>query len=51
MQSNLSIGPVTVSSGTVSRVSADVDGRMLWFETPDASLTPAAEAFGGELLL
>lgn len=51
MQSNLSIGPVTVSSGTVSRVSADVDGRMLWFETPDASLTPAAEAFGGALLL
>ncbi len=32
--------------GRVSRVSAEVDGTPLWFESADAPLWPAAEAFG-----
>ncbi len=35
-----------VVEGRTSRVCADVDGDPLWFESGDASLQPAAEAFG-----
>jgi len=34
------------NEGLVSRVGADVDGEVLWFESPDAPLRPQAEAFG-----
>ncbi len=35
----------------VSRVTADVDGTPLWFESPDAELAPRPEAFASALLL
>ncbi len=37
--------------GSASRVSADVDGIPLWFESDDMSLSAAPEAFGSALLL
>ncbi|MDP9177914.1 MAG: hypothetical protein M3O61_09565 [Gemmatimonadota bacterium] len=41
----------TESRGGVHRVSADVDGIPLWFESSDIQLFAAAEAFGSALLL
>jgi hypothetical protein len=37
--------------GSAHRVSADVDGIPLWFESDDMSLSAAPEAFGSALLL
>jgi hypothetical protein len=37
--------------GGVCRVSADVGGETLWFESPDVELCPAPEAFGCALLV
>jgi hypothetical protein len=37
--------------GSASRVSADVDGIPLWFESDDVNLAAAPEAFGSALLL
>jgi len=48
----ISIGAIyaEISRG-VSRVWTDVDGQTLWFESADAELCPAPEAFAGALLL
>ncbi|MFN2603592.1 MAG: hypothetical protein ABR582_12655 [Gemmatimonadaceae bacterium] len=37
--------------GSANRVSADVDGIPLWFESNDSNLAAAPEAFGSALLL
>jgi len=37
--------------GNRNRVSAEVDGRPLWFESSDTMLQPAPEAFGTALLV
>jgi len=37
--------------GQVHRVSADVAGETLWFESPDVELVPSPEAFGCALLM
>ncbi len=49
--------PIAISSprieqrGDVVRVTADVDGLPLWFESADARLVPSIEAFASTLLL
>jgi hypothetical protein len=43
--------PVRQAAGRGVRVSALVDGRSIWFESADADLAPAAEAFGSLLLI
>jgi hypothetical protein len=35
----------------VHRVSADIDGLPLWFESPDLELAPSPEAFGSAMLI
>ena len=48
----VTIGPITTSKRAgVHRVEAIVQDEPLWFESADAYLAPAAEAFGGALLL
>lgn len=43
---------VTTQGGRgYSRVSAMVDGSEVWFESPDADLTPTGEAFGTAFLI
>lgn len=37
--------------GSTHRISADVDGDLLWFESDDTELSAAPEAFGSALLL
>lgn len=39
------------SAGGVHRVSAEIAGRELWFESPDAELLPAPEAFASVVLI
>ncbi len=39
-----------VTEGGLYRACADVDGRLLWFESSDAELRPAPEAFGCAML-
>lgn len=46
------IEQVNVSqAGGASRVSVDVDGEPLWFESPDTTLRPAIEGFAAMLVL
>jgi hypothetical protein len=46
------IGPVaSTRKGGVNRVSADVDGTNVWFESGDAELEPSPEAFASAFLL
>jgi hypothetical protein len=41
----------TRTDGSTNRVSATVDGGEIWFESDDAQLTAAPEAFGGIMLI
>lgn len=43
--------PVAGRIGNISRVSAQVDGRDVWFESEDLDLTPAPEAFVSAFLI
>lgn len=43
--------PRATSRGRRSRITATVDGRPVWFESRDAALLPANEAFGAALLV
>lgn len=48
----VAIGPPRVSrSGSRSRVTAWVDGRRIWFESTDATLSATPEAYGSSLLV
>jgi hypothetical protein len=48
----LAVGPVTVErTAGRCRVTADVGGVPAWFESDDAALAPAAEAFGCAFLI
>jgi hypothetical protein len=48
----MQIGRITAASTPgVHRVSADVDGLPLWFESPDLSLRASPEAFGSALMV
>jgi len=52
MARDLPIGPpVATPGGGVVRVSADVDGTSVWFESADVPLAPAPEAFASAFLL
>ena len=48
--SAVTVGPITRVPGT-GRVTADVDGEDLWFESADLTLSPAVEAYGSALLI
>jgi hypothetical protein len=49
---DIKVSNVRASSGYVShRVTADVDGVPLWYESDEVELSPAPEAFGAALLL
>jgi hypothetical protein len=48
----ITISPPRVEqSARATRVTAEVDGIPLWFESSDASLLPIPEAFGSAMLL
>jgi hypothetical protein len=43
--------PRSTTEGGISRVSADVDGSEVWFETTDVTLRPSSEAFVSAFLI
>ncbi len=51
-QGRVTVGPVTVEgTGLAHRVTAEVDGAPLWFESADIALVPAPEAYGSAILI